>query len=273
VPPRDGLRRRRTTAGVVLVDILVSVLIIGISVGSAIAFMASTNGVAEVKLVHPWSTTGFYLLPDFGYLDGIGNYRGPAFQAAIFFEHDIELNPGAPMIIKGLVHSNNSLWLAAASANNLQFLTNVSYVDQSHETYNPVLTFGGGATPPPVQNPPVWADGLPFSSSTTVAGQLGQTSRMESFGTEPAHLFNTTDSNPNNNGPREVIEAPDPEIGFDYLQFGRPFCRSILFINLDASRQIHFIVDAGPAEFQPLYKTAYRTLATWYQPPSGTPGG
>ena len=31
---------------------------------------------------------------------------------------------------------------------------------------------------------------------------------MEPFGTEPAQLFNTTDTNPNNDGPREVIEPP-----------------------------------------------------------------
>lgn len=70
----------------------------------------------------------------------------------------------------------------------------------------------------------------------------------------------------------KIWEVPNPvvlqgwtsfEIGFDYVQFGQHFCRSILFINLDTNRQIHFIVSAVPAEFQPLYKTAYRTLATW----------
>jgi hypothetical protein len=75
-------------------------------------------------------------------------------------------------------------------------------------------------------------------------------------------------------GVTEIWEIPDPvvlqgwtsfEVGFDYVQFGRHFCRSILFINLDADRQIHFIVSAVPADFQPLYKTAYRTLATWSQ--------
>lgn len=55
------------------------------------------------------------------------------------------------------------------------------------------------------------------------------------------------------------------ELGFNYLQSGKLFCRSILFVNLDASRQIHFIVDALPEEFPPLYKTAYRTLATWWE--------
>lgn len=77
----------------------------------------------------------------------------------------------------------------------------------------------------------------------------------------------------------EIWEMPNPvvlqgwtsfEVGFDYVQFGQRFCRSILFINLDTNRQIHFIVSAVPAEFQPLYKTAYRTLATWWQSPTVT---
>jgi hypothetical protein len=56
------------------------------------------------------------------------------------------------------------------------------------------------------------------------------------------------------------------EVGVDYVQFGQHFCRSILFINLGGNRQIHFIVDATPGEFPALYKAAYRTLATWWEP-------
>jgi hypothetical protein len=56
------------------------------------------------------------------------------------------------------------------------------------------------------------------------------------------------------------------EIGFDYVKSGQHSCRSILFINLDAKRQILFSVDAPVALFPPLYQGAYRTLASWYQP-------
>ena len=132
----------------------------------------------------------------------------PLFQAAIFFEHDIELHPGALMTINGLVHTNNDLWGATSNPNRLKFLSNVSYVGQYHEAYKPLTTFGGGSTGAASPNPPIWADGLPASSSTTVANQLRQTTRMEPFGTEPAQLFDTTDTNPNNDGPREVIEPP-----------------------------------------------------------------
>ena len=74
----------------------------------------------------------------------------------------------------------------------------------------------------------------------------------------------------------ELWEAVNPvvlqgwtsfEIGFDYVANGQHFCRSILFINLDAQRQIQFIVDSTPAHFSPLYQGAYRTLASWFQQP------
>lgn len=73
----------------------------------------------------------------------------------------------------------------------------------------------------------------------------------------------------------ELWEAVNPvvlqgwtsfEIGFDYVAAGQHICRSILFINLDSKRQIHFMVEAAPPEFSPLYRAAYRTLASWYQP-------
>lgn len=57
------------------------------------------------------------------------------------------------------------------------------------------------------------------------------------------------------------------EVGFDYAQAGKHFCRSVLFINLDKERQIHFIVSAWPENFKPLYQLTYKSLATWYQPP------
>jgi hypothetical protein len=60
------------------------------------------------------------------------------------------------------------------------------------------------------------------------------------------------------------------EMGFDYVQSGTRFCRAILFVNLDANRQVHVIIDAVPSEFEALYKTAYRTLATWWEPAEGS---
>lgn len=55
------------------------------------------------------------------------------------------------------------------------------------------------------------------------------------------------------------------EVGFDYVKDERHFSRSVLFINLDPTRQVRFVVSAAPDDFKPLYQTAYRTLATWHQ--------
>jgi Tfp pilus assembly protein PilX len=131
------------------------------------------------------------------------------FQAAIFFDYDIELHPGPPMTINGLVHTNGDLWVATANANTLQFNSNVSYVGTYQEAYKPSLGYGGGATPPPVQNPPLWADGLPSSTSTSFPTQASRVTRLDPFGTEATSLFDTTDSNTNNDGMREIIEPPN----------------------------------------------------------------
>ena len=56
------------------------------------------------------------------------------------------------------------------------------------------------------------------------------------------------------------------EAGLDYVQSGKHFCRSVLFINLDTERQVRFVVTAWPANFAPLYAATYKSLATWYQP-------
>jgi hypothetical protein len=112
-----------------------------------------------------------------------------------------------------------------------------------------------------IENAPVGQAGIPFNDAGLA------TLRKIAFTLVP----------PDAREPGESWEAVNPvvlqgwtsfEIGFDYLQSGKTFCRSVLFINLDSRRQIYFIVDAAPAEFPALYKTACRTLSTWWQPGS-----
>ncbi len=45
----EGLRLRSPTAATILIEILVSVLILGVALGAALAFMATTNNLAEVN--------------------------------------------------------------------------------------------------------------------------------------------------------------------------------------------------------------------------------
>ena len=129
----------------------------------------------------------------------------PLFQAAIFYEGDLELHPGAPMTVSGLVHTNKDLW--AAGFNALQFKDKVSYVNEYRETAMMAGWDGnGGAQRPTVA--PTWSDGLQGSSSTTKGKQLSQVERMEPFGNTPENLYSRTDVSRNNDGPHELIEPP-----------------------------------------------------------------
>lgn len=118
----------------------------------------------------------------------------PLFQAMYFFENNLEILNPAPMIIGGLVHSNSSMWLAYSSGNSLVMQNNVSYVSNYAETGNAHYS---------VSNPqgPSYPNGK--------SSQLSKVSRMEPLGDEPAKVLSTTDSNPNNDSFRELIEPPN----------------------------------------------------------------
>lgn len=50
----------------------------------------------------------------------------PIFQFAIFYNMDLEINPGAPFTINGHVHSNNNIWATGSSSGSpLTFASNV----------------------------------------------------------------------------------------------------------------------------------------------------
>ncbi|MGC9942653.1 MAG: hypothetical protein ABSE48_12525 [Verrucomicrobiota bacterium] len=53
--------------------------------------------------------------------------RIPLFQYAIFYNMDLEINPGAGMTVNGRVHSNNTIWATGAGSGSslLTFTTNV----------------------------------------------------------------------------------------------------------------------------------------------------
>src|SRR5664280_445999 len=70
----------------------------------------------------------------------------PIYQYAIFYCLDLEINPGAPMVVTGKTHGNADLFLAPSSS--LEFADTVSYVGQvnlSRSTNDPT---GGSSTTP-----------------------------------------------------------------------------------------------------------------------------
>ena len=63
----------------------------------------------------------------------------PVFQFAIFYNMDLEINPGKSMTINGRVHSNNNIYATgSAAATPLIFSTNVEAALQVYQTPNPL---------------------------------------------------------------------------------------------------------------------------------------
>ena len=130
----------------------------------------------------------------------------PLFQAAVFYEDDLEIHPGPPMTITGLVHTNKDLEVLAYDK--LRFMDNVSYSGEYKEEAPGNWSGTGGSTYTNPTQKPYWEDDLQSGLSVAMNTQLKKVDRMEPLGTRPAQLFNTTDVNVNNDGFREIIERP-----------------------------------------------------------------
>jgi hypothetical protein len=73
----------------------------------------------------------------------------PIFQYAIFYNLDLEINPGAGMTINGHVHSNNNIWTTGAGSGSSQlvytYLVDASKTINLNRSPNDPLTSGSGA--------------------------------------------------------------------------------------------------------------------------------
>ena len=124
----------------------------------------------------------------------------PLFQAMFFFEHDIEIYRAAEMVVSGLVHTNSNAYLSGQASADLTFQDQVSYVLSYTDTNDPPFSNTWSGWQLNAEIPPIFSNG-------GKASQLHQVPRMEPLGTEPAAVVNTTDTNPNNDGMRELIET------------------------------------------------------------------
>lgn len=123
----------------------------------------------------------------------------PLFQAMFFFENTLEFYKPAAMIVSGLVHTNDSLYASYENGSSLTFQDEVSYVNSYSSTLSPTGAEAWSASG--TKNPPIYPDGI--------ATQLHQVPRFEPLGSEPASVLSNTDSNPNNDSFRELIEPPN----------------------------------------------------------------
>ena len=104
----------------------------------------------------------------------------PVFQFAIFYNLDLEINPGTAMTIKGHVHSNGNIWTTGSSSS--QLMTYAGLVDTSQaiyytrspndpQAYSTGNVFFSVTNNNPLTNVPTLT--LPFGTDTSPAGVAG----------------------------------------------------------------------------------------------------
>ena len=118
----------------------------------------------------------------------------PIFQMMFFFNDDLVIYKPATMTVGGLVHTNANLYLSQQSG--LTFNNNVSYAGSYSAT----------------TIPPFGATYSAWSSSDqppTLNGALTKVPVAAPLGVSMMSLFNTGDTNPNNDGFQEIIQMPN----------------------------------------------------------------
>ncbi len=134
----------------------------------------------------------------------------PLFQAMFFYEHDLEMYRPAAMTVSGLVHSNANLYLSTGAANTLTFQSFVSHVGDFYSGNGGLSNSANNTAPPQAttwsgyggnMHPPTYPNG-------GADEQVHQVSRYEPLGKNASDLLDATDSNPNNDSFRELIEPP-----------------------------------------------------------------
>ncbi len=124
---------------------------------------------------------------------------------AIFYVDPLEIQPGAPMVVTGWVNTNSNLYTAHGT--NLTFADKVTYASDWFVNFMPGDQQHNGETPTTPASP----SNLPPARDVA----------LQPFGMDSTAIFNTSDSNPNNDSYRELVEPPavssaDPFAGQRY---------------------------------------------------------
>lgn len=158
----------------------------------------------------------------------------PLFQCLAFFEEDLELHPGPDMDVRGKIHSNHDIWMSGKAK--LRLHNEVTYAGNYAETKSPTLWSFEPANDIKL---PWWQDDKQSGASTTKDAQLAKVSRVEPFGADADAVFDTTNTNPNDDGFREMIERPNtshvdpPEIAQKRL-----YNKAGVVIKIDSSKAV-----------------------------------
>ena len=118
----------------------------------------------------------------------------PIFQMMFFFNDDLVMYNPANMTVGGLVHTNANLYLSQESG--LTFNNNVSYAG----------SYSATTIPPYGSTYQSWSSS---DQPPTLNGALTKVPVAAPLGVSMTSLFNTADTNPNNDGFQEIIQLPN----------------------------------------------------------------
>lgn len=145
---------------------------------------------------------------------------------AIAYNDDLEMNPSSNLTINGKVQTNGNLY---TGTNTLTLTDKTSYNGSWNVAWAP-----GDSTHTGTPVTPVAPANLPPSQGPAYLP----------FGWDARQLFNTTDTNPNNDGYREIIEQPVS--GYtDPVSAQRYYTQADIKVLVDANNNITILNGAG----------------------------
>jgi hypothetical protein len=138
---------------------------------------------------------------------------------AIFYVDPLEIHPGPQFVVTGWVHTNYNLYSAH---NTLTFADKVTYASDWFVGFMP-----GDGQHSETPASPNWPSNLPPARDVA----------LQPFGMDSTSIFSTTDTNPNNDNYRELIQPPvsgytDPMAGSRYWN------QASVAIKVDASNNV-----------------------------------
>jgi hypothetical protein len=180
---------------------------------------------------------------------------------AIFFNDPLEIHPGPQFTVTGWVHTNADLYTGHSTltfADKVTYAGDWYYPTQAHPTYG---FMPGDGHHPETPTAPNWPSNLPPARDQ----------KQQPFGLDTTSIFDTTDSNPNNDGYHELIEPPtnpsknagnsnyDPLLD-DQNNYVRYYDQASIVITVDASNNVSF------GQFNAFFNTTFNIA-----PPSSGP--
>src|SRR5581483_1660473 len=140
---------------------------------------------------------------------------------AIFYVDPLEIHPGPAFTVTGWVHTNSDLYTAHSS---LTFADKVTYGSDWFINFKP----GDLQHQSDVIASPNYQSSLPPARDIA----------LQPFGLDSTSIFNTTDTNPNNDSYRELVEPPSGAAATDPLAGERYWDQASVIIRINADNSV-----------------------------------